>query len=386
MNTSISQSRRYSCRAGSLRSKFTRLANGPAGLLSSIPVSNCGKRAHSRSLNVLGINIRGFASFDGHLTRSKWYEKWSVGSGPYSALGIQSSNSPVIQKMRFSDAQGSEKVSKGSDGNEGEPAGSVSAPETETKRVRGPRNRRKKRVFQPLELVPGEKIPFQKVFKDFHTPAYGLELLRGLAKQRKQTFDQAIEMHVELNLDVRKPDQAIKSTADLPRGHGKKNVRVIVFAEDGEESDAAKAAGATVVGVTSTIANIKAKRLKIKKTEDKIIATPAVMGQVKKHLGKILGPKGLMPNNNLGTVVTRDEFEKTIDTMKRRNVLLKTGRYPIVQTRIGSLGFSDQVSFITTGDTIHPLIRYFSCRISLTTFERICLQSRSVAQKLQKAN
>jgi len=146
-------------------------------------------------------------------------------------------------------------------------------------------------------------------------------------------FDETVEVAVNLNLDPRKPNQSIKGVARLPHGVGKV-VRVAVFA-GGESATAAKEAGADVVGGEDLVARIQGGDLPF----DTIIATPEMMSMVSK-IGKILGPRGLMPNPKLGTVTK--EVARAVKTAKAGAVQFRVEKKGIVQAGIGKLSFSDQ--------------------------------------------
>jgi len=110
-------------------------------------------------------------------------------------------------------------------------------------------------------------------------------------------YDATIEVAMVLGVDPKKADQAIRSTVNLPHGTGK-TARVLVFAT-GANADAARAAGADIVGADELIAEVEGGRLDY----DAVVSTPDLMGKVGR-LGKVLGPRGLMPNPKTGTVTT----------------------------------------------------------------------------------
>jgi large subunit ribosomal protein L1 len=126
----------------------------------------------------------------------------------------------------------------------------------------------------------------------FHGPREALELVKSLATKN---FDESIDLVVRLGVDPRKADQMVRGTVSLPSGSGK-NVRVAVFAE-GEQAEAARAAGADFVGGEELAAEIQGGMMDF----DLTIASPDMMPIVGK-LGRVLGPRGLMPNPKTGTV------------------------------------------------------------------------------------
>ena len=128
----------------------------------------------------------------------------------------------------------------------------------------------------------------------FYTLADAVEIIKGHATAK---FDETIEIALNLGIDPRHADQMVRGVVDLPHGTGK-TVRVAVFAK-GAKADEARAAGADVVGDDELAAEVQSGKMDF----DRCIATPDMMGLVGR-LGKVLGPRGLMPNPKLGTVTT----------------------------------------------------------------------------------
>lgn len=156
---------------------------------------------------------------------------------------------------------------------------------------------------------------------------YTLEEAITLAKKLATAkFDETIEMHFRLGIDPRQADQQIRTTVNLPHGLGK-TVRVLVFAE-GEDAKAAEAAGADIVAGDAEITRIQNEGW----TDfDVAIATPAMMPKVGR-LGRVLGPRGLMPTPKAGTVVNGGDLARAVDE-------LKAGRIEIRNDRTGNLHF-----------------------------------------------
>ena len=148
-----------------------------------------------------------------------------------------------------------------------------------------------------------------------YTPKEAMELAKELAPAK---FDETVEVHVRLGVDTRKADQNVRGSIALPHGTGK-SVRVAVFAE-GEKAREAEAAGADVVGSDDLVAQVQAGELNF----DAAIATPNMMGKVGR-LGKILGPRGLMPNPKLGTVTM--DVAKMVGELKAGRVEYRADRY-----------------------------------------------------------
>ena len=161
----------------------------------------------------------------------------------------------------------------------------------------------------------------------FHRPDEALELVRTLASAG---FDETVELVVRLGVDPRKADQVVRGTVALPSGTGT-DVRVAVFAA-GEAAAEARAAGADLVGADDLLAEVEGGRLDF----DVAIATPDLMPQVGK-LGRVLGPRGLMPNPKTGTVTT--DVGKAVADFKGGKVEYRTDRYGNVHVPIGKASF-----------------------------------------------
>jgi len=143
-------------------------------------------------------------------------------------------------------------------------------------------------------------------------------------------FDEGVDVAVRLGVDPKKPDQMVRGTAVLPHGTGKK-VKVLVFAK-GQKEKEAQDAGADYVGAEDFIEKISKGWLDF----DKAIATPDMMGAVSK-LGKILGPRGLMPNPKVGTVTF--DLAKAIKEIKAGKVEFKVEKAGIVHIPVGKVSF-----------------------------------------------
>ncbi len=143
-------------------------------------------------------------------------------------------------------------------------------------------------------------------------------------------FDEGVDLAVRLGVDPKKPDQMVRGTAVLPHGTGKK-MRVLVFAKGQKEKEALDA-GADFVGAEDLIEKISKGWLEF----DKAIATPDLMGQVSK-LGKILGPRGLMPNPKVGTVTF--DLERAIKEIKAGKVEFKVEKAGVVHVPVGKVSF-----------------------------------------------
>jgi large subunit ribosomal protein L1 len=158
-------------------------------------------------------------------------------------------------------------------------------------------------------------------------PTQAFELVKSFAKRN---FDETVEVAFKLGVDPRKADQMLRSTVSLPAGTGK-DVRVAVFAT-GDAAEEARAAGADEVGAEDLVDRVQKGFLDF----DIAIATPDLMGQVGK-LGRVLGPRGLMPNPKTGTVTT--DVGKTVGEFKGGKVEYRTDRFGNVHVPIGKASF-----------------------------------------------
>jgi large subunit ribosomal protein L1 len=159
-------------------------------------------------------------------------------------------------------------------------------------------------------------------------PTEALDLLKEIAPAR---FDETVELAVRLGVDPRKADQIVRGTLSLPSGTGKA-VRVAVFAA-GEQAAEARQAGADVVGADDLVARVREGFLDF----DVAIATPDLMGQVG-SLGRILGPRGLMPNPKTGTVT--NDVGRTVTEFKGGRVEYRTDRVGNIHLPIGKVSFT----------------------------------------------
>ena len=173
-----------------------------------------------------------------------------------------------------------------------------------------------------------EKLDKEKV--------YSLAEASSLVKEiNTAKFDASIDLHVRLGVDPRKADQAIRGTVSLPHGTGKSKTVLDFCTPDLE--DEAKAAGADYVGLDEFITKVEQGWTDI----DVIIATPSVMPKIAR-LGRVLGPRNLMPNPKSGTVTT--DLTKAISEVKKGKIAFKIDKFGIIHASIGRSSFSgDQI-------------------------------------------
>lgn len=164
-----------------------------------------------------------------------------------------------------------------------------------------------------------------------YTPAEALELS---VKTAKAKFDETIELHVRLGVDPRHADQQVRGAVVLPHGTGR-SVKVLVFAK-GEKAKEAEAAGADFVGADELVAKIQGENWF---DYDVVVATPDMMGVVGR-LGRVLGPKGLMPNPKSGTVTF--DVAKAIAEIKAGKVEYRVDKTAIVHCPIGKASFGTE--------------------------------------------
>ncbi|MDE7304444.1 MAG: 50S ribosomal protein L1 [Alistipes sp.] len=179
------------------------------------------------------------------------------------------------------------------------------------------------------KLTKNQKIAYAKVEAD---KAYRLSEAAALLKEITFTkFDASVDIDVRLGVDPRKANQMVRGVVTLPHGTGKQT-RVLVLCTPEKEAEA-QAAGADYVGLDEFVDKIKAGWTDV----DVIICTPNVMGKVG-ALGRILGPRGLMPNPKTGTVTM--EVGKAVKEVKSGKIDFKVDKFGIIHTSVGKISFS----------------------------------------------
>ena len=179
------------------------------------------------------------------------------------------------------------------------------------------------------KLTKKQKLIAEKFDSEkFYALSDALEILSSVSSSK---FKEALDVSVNLGVDPRKSDQVVRGATTLPHGTGK-DVRVAVFAQ-GENAEKAQQAGADVVGFEDLGDEIKGGKIDF----DVLIATPDAM-RIIGQLGKVLGPRGLMPNPKTGTVTT--DVEVAVKNSKSGQVQFRTDKAGLVHGRVGQLGFT----------------------------------------------
>lgn len=182
-----------------------------------------------------------------------------------------------------------------------------------------------------MKVTKKRKIVNAKVEKG---KVYSLDQAATLAKEVNATkFNSSVDVHIRLGVDPRKPDQAIRGTVSLPHGTGKTKT-VLVLCTPDKEADA-KAAGADYVGLDEFIDKINSGWTDI----DVIIASPNVMPKIGR-LGKVLGPRNLMPNPKSGTVT--DNVGDAVKEVKKGKIAFRVDKFGIVHASIGRINFGQK--------------------------------------------
>tara|TARA_R110002049_G_scaffold208894_4_gene379428 strand:+ start:1335 stop:2033 length:699 start_codon:yes stop_codon:yes gene_type:complete len=195
---------------------------------------------------------------------------------------------------------------------------------------------RSKRYRKAAEMVPADKT-------------FSLEEAADLVKKLPGTkFDQTVTLSFRMGVDPRKGDQMVRGSVPLPNGIGK-TVRVVVFAQ-GAAAEAAKEAGADVVGYEDLVTKVKDGFLDF----DVAIATPAAMAEVRK-LGKQLGPRGLMPNPRTGTVT--DDTGEAVKSVKAGRADFKLDKNGNIASAIGKASFESSALAENAVALIDALVR-----------------------------
>ena len=181
--------------------------------------------------------------------------------------------------------------------------------------------------------------------EELYSPGDAVGLVKDMASAN---FDETVELAVRLGVDPRKADQIVRGTLSLPAGTGR-TARVVVFAA-GDGAAEAREAGADEVGADDLVARVEGGFLDF----DVAIATPDLMGQVGK-LGRVLGPRGLMPNPKTGTVTT--DVGKAVAEFKGGRVEYRTDKVGNVHVRVGKVSFTREQLLANLHAVIDELVR-----------------------------
>ena len=209
------------------------------------------------------------------------------------------------------------------------------------------------------------------------------EAFDTVVKTAKAKFDETVEVHVKLGVDSRHADQQVRGAIVLPNGTGK-NVRVLVFAK-GDKAQAALDAGAEFVGAEDLVQRIQKENFF---DYDVVIASPDMMGLVGR-LGRVLGPKGLMPNPKTGTVT--DAVGKAVAEAKAGRVEFRADKGACVQVPVGKLSFKAEDIVANCEALVKALVKvkpasakgvyFLSCTISGTMTPGIKIDPRTLSTK-----
>jgi large subunit ribosomal protein L1 len=197
----------------------------------------------------------------------------------------------------------------------------------------------------------------------FYSAADAVKLIKAAAKSK---FDATVEVALNLNIDPRKPDQNVRGTVMLPNGTGK-SVKIAVFAK-GDRAEEAKQAGADIVGADDLAEKVQAGQIEF----DRCIATPDMMSVVGK-LGKILGPRGLMPNPRLGTVT--QNVTEAIKAAKGGQVEYRAEKAGIVQAGVGKASFSEEALLENVKAFVGAITRAKPSGVKGTFIKKVSLSS-----------
>ncbi len=172
------------------------------------------------------------------------------------------------------------------------------------------------------------------LYKKIENKSFNVEeAIKFLVEKKRDKFDETVEISMNLGIDPRHADQMVRGVVSLPNGNGK-SMKVAVFAKN-KKADEAKEAGADIVGAEELAEDMQKGNLNF----DRVIATPDMMGVVGR-IGKILGPKGLMPNPKLGTVTA--DIKVAVEAAKAGQVQYRAEKTGIVQAGVGKISFGSE--------------------------------------------
>jgi len=192
------------------------------------------------------------------------------------------------------------------------------------------------------------------------------EAVKQIKSRATAKFDETVEVSMNLNVDPRKPDQNLRGTVMLPHGTGK-TVRVAVFAR-GDRAREAEAAGADIVGAEDLVEQVQAGNINF----DRAVATPDMMALVGR-LGKILGPRGLMPNPRLGSVT--QNVTEAVQAAKGGQVEFRAEKAGIVHAGVGKASFTDDALVDNVRAFVGAITRGKPSGVKGTYIKKVALSS-----------
>ena len=195
-------------------------------------------------------------------------------------------------------------------------------------------------------ITKKRKVADAKIEKD---KTYSLKEASTLVKEVNTTkFDSSVDLHIRLGVDPKKADQAVRGTVSLPHGTGKTKKVLVLCTPDKEE--AARAAGADYVGLDEFITKIEGGWTDV----DVIVATPSVMPKIGR-LGKVLGPRNLMPNPKTGTVT--NDVAAAVNDVKGGKISFKVDKVGIIHASIGRVSFSSDKIEANSQELINTVMK-----------------------------
>ena len=214
------------------------------------------------------------------------------------------------------------------------------------------------------KLTKNQRLALEKIEAG---KAYSLTEASALVKEISNSkFDASVDVDVRLGVDPRKANQMVRGVVSLPNGTGKQ-VRVLALCTPDQEA-AATEAGADYVGLDEYIDKIKGGWTDV----DVIITQPAIMGKIG-ALGRVLGPRGLMPNPKSGTVTT--DVAKAVKEVKQGKIDFKVDKYGIVHTSVGKVSFTPEQIAQNAKEFISTLLKLKPTTAKGTYVKSICLSS-----------
>lgn len=215
-----------------------------------------------------------------------------------------------------------------------------------------------------MKLTKKRNAVAEKVDK---TKLYSIADASALIKEVTDLkFDASVDLHINLGVDPRKADQAIRGTVSLPAGTGKEK-KVLVFCTPDKEEEA-KAAGADYVGLDEYVDKISGGWTDI----DVIVASPAVMPKIAR-LGRVLGPRNLMPNPKSGTVT--NDVGDAVKEVKKGKISFKVDKYGIIHASIGRISFTPEQIADNTKELLSTLSKMKPASAKGTYFKNISMAS-----------